>query len=356
MRYGYSFLLLLIMALVTGVSAELTVSYIDVGQGDSELLQSGGHNMLIDAGPSDAGPTVVNYLKSHGVSNLDIVVTTHPHEDHIGGMVDVLNAFPVSLYVDNSETTTTATYENVMSTLKSKQTPYAVVTTGKTIPFVDGITVNVLNPSALTGDLNEDSVVLKVTDGSEKFLFMGDASKYTGDPSAQVLKVTHHGSNSGSSPSFLAKVKPEVAVIEVGAGNSYDHPTQKTLTNLENAGAKIYQTDENGNIIIKSDGSSYTISAGKTGTTLTPSNQVIPKETQISIPMTKKATPVPTVAVSSSPSSSGTCDCSKNKYNCGDFPLSNGVTVQQCYDYCKMQGKGDIHQLDRDKDGLACEG
>lgn len=179
---------------------------------------------------------------------------------------------------------------------------------------------------------------------------MGDSATYTGDSSAQVLKVTHYGSNSGSSASSLAKVKPEVAVIEVGAGNTYGHPTEKTLTILANAGAKIYRTDENGNVVITSDGTKYTVSARKTGEELTPSNLAIPKEARISVPVTR-VTVVPTQAVSSS--SSGTCDCSKNKYNCGDFPLSSGVTAQQCYDYCKAQGKGDIHQLDRDKDGLA---
>jgi competence protein ComEC len=185
--------------------------------------------MLIDAGPADSGSKVVKYLKDNGVSNLDVVVATHPHEDHIGGMIDVLNAFPVGLYVDNGEMTNTKTYETLMSVLKQKQIPYAEVKTGKVIPFADGITVDVLNPTSDKGDLNEDSVVLKVTDGSEKFLFMGDSATYIGDPSAQILKVTHHGSNSGSSPAFLDLVIPKVAIIEVGEGNSYGHPTSKTL-------------------------------------------------------------------------------------------------------------------------------
>jgi len=336
-------ILLLILLIIPGLAAgEMTVSYLDVGQGDAELLQSGGHSMLIDAGPTDAGPTVVNYLKSHGVDKLDVVVATHPHEDHIGGMVDVLNAFPVGLYVDNGETTNTKTYENVMSTLKQKQVPYAEVKTGKVIPFVEGITVDVLNPTSDKNDLNEDSVVLKVTDGSEKFLFMGDSSTYNGDPSAQILKVTHHGSNSGSSQAFLDQVNPKVAIIEVGAGNTYGHPTTNTLKNLDIAGAQVYRTDKNGNIVVTSIGSSYTVTSDKGSETSTS------KPTSIQT----VAAPLPTVAVSSS---TPICDCSKNSYNCKDFPLANGVTGQKCYDFCKAQGKGDVHQLDRDKDGLACE-
>lgn len=341
LRYGYIlFILLLLPALSAG---QLTVSYLDVGQGDSELLQSGGHSMLIDAGPADAGAAVVNYLKTHGVTNLDVVVATHPHEDHIGGMVDVLNAFPVNLYVDNGETTNTKTYENVMSTLQKKQIPYAEVKTGKTIPFAEGITVDVLNPTSDKNDLNEDSVVLKVTDGAEKFLFMGDSSTYTGDPSAQILKVTHHGSNSGSSPNFLSLVNPKVAIIEVGADNTYGHPTSKTLKNLDIAGATVYRTDKNGNIVVTSTGSSYTVTSDKGSETS--------KSKPTSI-QTVPTTPLPTVAVSSS---TPVCDCSGDSYNCKDFPLSNGVTAQKCYDYCKAQGKGDVHKLDRDKDGLACE-
>jgi beta-lactamase superfamily II metal-dependent hydrolase len=344
------FLLVLTLALGAGVNAGLTVHYIDVGQGDSELLQSNGHNMLIDAGPSSAGDTVISYLKSQGVTSLDVVVSTHPHEDHIGGMVDVLNAFPVGLYVDNGETHTSKTYENVMSKLNTKQIPYAEVISGKTIPFADGITVQVMNPSSLTGDLNEDSVVLKVTDGSEKFLFMGDAADGTGDLSAQILKVTHHGSNSGTSSAFLSKVHPEVAIIEVGSENTYGHPTQGTLNKLQSSGAKVYRTDENGNIIIKSDESSYTINSASGGS-LSP---IVAAPVRTSAPV--YVAPVQTrTPVYSAPaiSSSGACNCNGPDLNCKDF--SSRSDAQSCFDYCKSQGKGDCFNLDKDSDGSVCE-
>lgn len=359
------FLLVLTLILGASVNAELTVHYIDVGQGDAELLQSGGHNMLIDAGPTSAGYAVVNYLKNKGVTSLDVVVSTHPHEDHIGGMVDILNTFTVGLYVDNGETHTSKTYEDVMSKLNKKQIPYAEVTSGKNIPFADGITVQVMGPSSLAGDLNEDSVVLKVTDGSEKFLFMGDAADASGDLSAQVLKVTHHGSNSGTSSSFVNKVNPEVAIIEVGSGNTYGHPTQRTISTLQSKSVKIYRTDELGSIIINSDGSKYSVDKGSSSSTMSFSNpktietakpvyqpEVIP---HVQEPIYQKPTQSE-YSLPASPSSGAVCDCSHNSYNCGDFPLPGGVTADACYSYCQSQGKGDIHGLDRDKDGLACEG
>jgi competence protein ComEC len=354
-RLPLYFLFAILLIFGASVNAQLTVHFIDVGQGDAELLQSGSHSMLIDAGPSSAGGTVVSYLKGLGISNLDVVVATHPHEDHIGGMVDVLNSFPVGLYVDNGATHTSTTYENVMTKLNSKQIPYAEVTTGKMIPFADGIKVQVMNPSSLTGDLNEDSIVLKVTDGSEKFLFMGDAADGSGDLSAQVLKVTHHGSNTGTSSSFLSKVNPEVAVIEVGAGNTYGHPASGTLNKLHSNGVKVYRTDEDGNVVIKSDGSSYTIqpaSGGSLSSGVTAPAKTSTPTYSSPVYVAPIQTPPP---VYSSPvaSSTGACNCNGPDLNCKDF--SSWSESQSCYDYCKSQGKGDCFGLDKNKDGSACD-
>ena len=365
--------------------APLKIHFIDVGQGDSILLQSGGKNMLIDAGPKDSGSSVISYLKSQGVSSLDVVVATHPHEDHIGGMVSVLDSFPVGLYVDNGETHTTSTYENLMKTLVAKQIPYAEVKAGKTIPFAPGINILVMSPSSLSGDLNQDSVILKVTDGNEKILLPGDSSNIQGNMQAQILKVPHHGSKSGTSSQYLNQVKPEVAVISVGAGNDYGHPASSTLTALQNAGAKVYRTDIDGTVIIISDGSTYSVKTSKTSSALpittistpipvyntptvsVPVKSVQPIQTALSTPITTKGPPIPiysTPIVTSTvkpvqsvqtTAATAICECSSNTYNCPNFPLPGGVTAQQCFDYCNSQGRGDIHGLDRDKDGRACE-
>jgi len=170
-------LVCLILVISTIASAtDLKIHFIDVGQGDSILLQSGEKNMLVDAGPRESGSKVVSYLKSQGVSSLNVIVATHPHEDHIGGIVDVLNNFNVGLYVDNGVTHTTSTYERLVNKLVDDQTPYAEVKAGKTIPFAEGITVSVISPSSISGDMNDDSIILKVVDGSQKILLTGDSS------------------------------------------------------------------------------------------------------------------------------------------------------------------------------------
>lgn len=339
---------------VSNIPIPMIVRFLDVGQGDSILLQAGGKNMLIDAGPTNAGKTVVSDLKAAGVSSLDVVVATHPHEDHIGGMVEVLNNFPTHLYVDSGETHTTRTYIDVMSKLTADQTPYAEVRAGKKIPFATGIDVQVMGPSTLTGDLNNDAIVLKVTDGSHTFLFMGDTPDAPGDIKAQILKVAHHGSAVGTSSGFLSRVSPEVAVIEVGAGNDYGHPKPETLANLETAGVKVYRTDLDGTITISTQGSAYQVTTSKVASP-TPMSTVI---TPIPVKTAQQVSaPVVSAKLTQVPSSPQVCDCSSNKYNCNGkgTPLPNGVTYQQCYDYCKSQGKGDVHGLDRDNDGSACE-
>lgn len=333
----------------------MTVRFLEVGQGDSILLQAGGKNMLIDAGPATAGSSIVSYLKSAGVSSLDVIVATHPHEDHIGGMIGVLNSFPVGLYVDSGAVHTTSAYVNVMNKLRADQTPYAEVRAGKSIPFASGVNVQVLAPTTLTGDLNNDAIVLKITDGSESFLFMGDSADAPGDIKAQILKVAHHGSTSGTTAGFLSRVKPEVAVIEVGAGNDYGHPKPDTLANLQQAGVKVYRTDIDGTVTITTDGTIYKVETSKvvTPAPITSASTPIPVQTVIAL-----SAPVSQPQPVKTQSSTVVCDCSGDRYSCNKkgADLPPGVSYQQCYDYCNSQGKGDIHGLDRDKDGGACEG
>jgi len=186
-----------------------------------------------------------------------------------------------------------------------------------------------------------------MTYGSVSFLFMGDAnadaeSRIANSGTnlqADILKVGHHGSATSTSKAFLSKAQPKISVIEVGAGNSYNHPASATLGRLALVGSAVYRTDLNGDITITTDGSTYDVKTGQTS----------------SQPVSSSVKTVTTQQAVSTQSSDGVvCDCSYNRYNCKDF--SWHAAAQACYDYCISLGKGDIHQLDGDKNGIACEG
>lgn len=350
------------LIIIPATATNLKIHFIDVGQGDSILLQSGGKNMLVDAGPSEAGSKVISYLKTQGVSSLDVVVATHPHEDHIGGMNTILDAFKINLYIDNGASHTTSTYENLINKLVKDQTPYAVVKTGKIIPFSSGISVTVLSPLSLSGDYNEDSIVLKVTNGKQNILLTGDSSQSLGSMKAQILKVPHHGSKYGSSISYLSLISPEVAIISVGARNDFGHPAQETLSNLEKMGSKIYRTDNDGTVVINTDGTSWSVNSPMKISTTSSLYKQKAQKTVSSIPIstTKKSKnnvpeTAPTIAVSSAipHTSSVPCNCNGPDKNCKDF--STQKDAQVCFDYCKGQGFGDCFKLDKDKDQRVCE-
>ncbi len=326
----------------------LTVSFIDVGQGDAIFLQSpNGKTMLIDAGPTNSASKVVTFLKNKGISSLDIVIATHPHEDHIGGMTSILNSFTVYKFIDIGYPQTTRVYEDMLNIIDQKNIPYITVKAGDLINWDATTTIRVINPQrTFVDNLNDNSIVLKLTYGTINFLFMGDAGKLVEDQihdniESEILKVSHHGSQYGTSPTFIRKVSPQVSVISVGADNPYGHPAKETLQCLYNAGSKVYRTDQVGTITISTDGNTYQIKTEKTESYTNSANNI------------NSPTTIRTIAPLTT-SSSAICDCSYDKYNCGDF--SSPKEAQACYNYCKNIGKGDVHHLDRDKDGLACEG
>ncbi|MFB3766450.1 MAG: MBL fold metallo-hydrolase [Methanotrichaceae archaeon] len=267
-----------------GIANNLTVHYLDVGQGDSILIQFAGKNMLIDGGETEMGSRVVSYLRSHNVTSLDLVVATHPHSDHIGGLAVVLKTFPVRNFLDSGQAYSSQTYENLLRLIEEKNIDYAVGTRGQRINFDPRLQITVLNPplQMIDDNVNDNSIVLKIAYDKISFLFMGDAEATAEksmlssgiDLHVDIIKVGHHGSSTSSSPEFLKAASPDVKVIEVGKGNDYGHPAQKilnalmrTYTHIERSA--LYRTDLNGNINITTDGTGYYITtergSGKTG-------------------------------------------------------------------------------------------
>lgn len=237
------------------------VHYIDVGQGDSILIQVNSKNMLIDAGPGESN--LVKYLKEQQIKTLDYVVETHPHEDHIGNMVDVINDFNVSAFYAPKVTTSSKAFENMVTALKKHNLRINVVKPGIRLNLGNNITCEFLAPvkNSYT-DLNNYSAVIKITYGNTSFLFMGDAQKLSEQQilnkgynvRCDVLKVGHHGSSSSTSKDFLNNASPEIAIISCGKNNVYGHPHSETLQELKSKNITIYRTDKDGTIIISSDG------------------------------------------------------------------------------------------------------
>ena len=299
-----SVLIIAVSAFAVSASG-LQVHFIDVGQGDSELIQFNGTNILIDGGTQDMGSVVESYLRDHGVSSLSLVVSTHPHEDHLGGLLTILNDFPVGQILDSDQAHTTLTFETYLNLIDQKNISYVVAERGQSIDL-DPVKIEVLSPPAthFADDLNQNSIVLKVTYNNISFLLMGDAgivaessllsSGY--DMQSDILKVGHHGSSSASSSAFLRRVKPTSSIIEVGTGNDYGHPTQKTLSALQSTGSKVYRTDLDGDIVVTTDGQSYSVTTEKSGSTASTSAQATAS--------TVSSTATPTTAVATTATAS----------------------------------------------------
>lgn len=252
----------------------VAVHFIDVGQGDSILILAPGKTVLIDGGPRSAGTTVVNYLNKQGIKTIDIVISTHPHEDHIGGLLSVLESFTVKEIIDPAVEHTSQTFEDYIDLISDKDIVFTEAKPGLTKDLGGGAQLKIISPhSPSYTDLNNASIVAKLVFGSTSFLFTGDAEQTAEQQiinssyalSSTVLKIGHHGSEA-TSKAFLEKVNPTYAVICVGAGNSYKHPRQATLDKLKAANVDTYRTDLHGTIVISSDGTSITVKTTKSAT------------------------------------------------------------------------------------------
>jgi len=249
----------------------LTVHFIDVEQGDSILIQtSQGQNMLIDAGSNSKGEAVKEYLLEQGVSKVDILIGTHPHEDHIGGLDVIIDNFEIGSIYMPKVAHTTKTYEDVLLAVKKKGLKIKSAAAGMDIPL-EGVDARILapEPNLESGNLNDYSIVIRLNHGNISFLFQGDAEerseKYILDKEksieADVIKLGHHGSSTSSSPEYIKAVKPSYAIITVGKNNKYGHPHAETMKLMDELGIVVYRTDEDGTIVVLSDGKSLSFSA-----------------------------------------------------------------------------------------------
>ena len=242
----------------------MKVHFINVGQGDSILIQVNNKNMLIDSGPKDGKKKLLTYLESINLDTFDYIIATHPHEDHIGNMAYIINNYDVLNFYSPKAISNTSSFETMTEALIRKNLKIKVIKANtNSITLGENTLVEVFSPNNESYEnLNNYSPIIKISYGNTSFLFTGDAEELAekeainnnSNLKSDVLKIGHHGSSTSSSLEFIEKVAPSISVISVGKYNSYNHPTDSTLEKLENT--KIYRTDLNNNIIIESDGNS----------------------------------------------------------------------------------------------------
>ena len=258
-------------------SDSVYVHFIDVGQGSATLIQQGKTGILIDAGEREYGEVVVDYIEKVGVSSLEYVVASHPHSDHIGGLDEVLYAYPVDTVImpelEESNTPTTRVYEDLLTAVFDKDinTEFISGEKGYSFGLNEDIDVEVLGPVEQSDNLNDMSVIVRVSAFDSEFMILGDAEKdelesvYSNPLNYNVSVITdaenafksdvialgHHGSATSVYEPFLNAVNADVAVISCGKDNSYGHPHKEALEYVEDNGMTCYRTDETGDVVFK---------------------------------------------------------------------------------------------------------
>ncbi len=241
--------------------SEIKVHFLDVGQGDCIFIElPDSRSMLIDAGVSGEGESIKEYINDEGFSKLDYLIATHPHADHIGSMAYIVENMDIGSIYMPRVSTTTKTYEKLLTAVSNKNYKIKSAEAGMSIIDEDNLQADIIAPVKIDSkNLNNSSVVLMITYYDIKFLFTGDAEKaeldtITDDISADVLKVGHHGSKTSTTEEFLQNVNPSYAVISCGKDNDYGHPHTQALKLFEKYNVCLFRTDQQGTIIISSDG------------------------------------------------------------------------------------------------------
>lgn len=329
-------------------SQHLEVHFINVGQGDSIFIRTpDGSTALIDGGPTSSN--TLSYLQRYGVTRLDAVIATHPHEDHIGGLVAVLNTLPIGGVWTSGAWHGTLTYERFLDAIETHRIPYHEVGASQDIRL-GSLSFSVLYGVELDRNLNNTSLVVRLIYGQTSFLFTGDIEyqaegvllRTSADllPST-VLKIAHHGSSTSSTQFFIAAVKPQFAIYSAGRNNSYGHPDKEVMDRFAALSIPVYGTDRFGSIVVTSDGQQLDVMSDNGPITtgfgvLAPSN---------SRGLRFNVTPIYTTPFSIQGTGFSDPDC-------GSF-----ATQQEAQNYFVAQGGplNDPHRLDGDNDGIACE-
>ena len=245
----------------TTTNGNLTVSYLNVSQGDSIFISNGNQNMLIDCGPNGMGTRISDYLKNHQVTQIDYLIVTHSHADHIGGCEEILKNFNVQKVIMNGKPSDTQSYKDVMKLIKNEN---LITATNCFNANLGASEWQVIHSNINSDNENQNSIVLSMKYGKTGFLFMADCdsgceqSLLKQELNTDFLKIPHHGSEYGTTDEFLEKTTPRGAFIEVGK-NSYGHPSPVCLTRLQNKRIQILRTDINGTTTLKTDGENYWI-------------------------------------------------------------------------------------------------